>query len=119
MIMSKTSDVYKLFIGFVLFLCATVGIMIYANNQNYVRVDYNNINEFLQNKNNISFYEMYDAYAYIIEGKKELISQSDMTFSHQYTHTDKYHIEDNMIYFSTTDQLYSYTFMILPVRLYN
>ena len=93
--MSKTSDVYKLFIGFVLFICITVGLLIYANNQNYVRVDYNNINEFLQNKNNISFYEMYDAYAYIIEGKKELISQSDMTFSHQYTHTDKYHIEDN------------------------
>ena len=38
---------------------------------------------------------MYDAYAYIIEGKKKLISQSDMTFSHQYTHKDKYHIEDN------------------------
>ena len=93
--MSKTNNAFKLFLGFILFICITVGLLIYANNQNYVSIEYKNATEFMQNKNNIPYYEMYDAHAYIVEGKKKLISQSDMSFSHQYTRNDKYHIENN------------------------
>ena len=70
-----------------------VMLMLYQNAKQYERISYNSVNEFKE-KSDIDYYELYDACAYIFNGQKVLISDSDeFVLSHYKNEENRYSID--------------------------
>ena len=86
-----------LLLGLVLFVCIVVGCLLYSNGKSFEAVKYKNAQEFKE-KSTIPYYEMYDAYSYILHDKKELLSQIEsLTFRHYKRDDNEYWIHMNFI----------------------
>ena len=66
-----------LLLGLIIFVCIVVGCLLYANGRSFEAVHYKNAREFKE-KSTIPYYEIYDAYSYILQNKKELLSQTNL-----------------------------------------
>ena len=83
---------YKLpiILGLVFITCMSIPVLLNINNQKYAEKRFENAQDFILNSD-IPYYEMYDACAYIVEGKKLLLSEvGDISFGHFPEHTDRY-----------------------------
>ncbi len=77
-------------LGLVFIICMSLPVLSNIKNQKHAEKRYENAQDFILNSD-IPYYEMYDACAYIVEGKKQLLSEvEDISFGHFPEHTDRY-----------------------------